>query len=82
MKLTKELFLINYDRNRFKRFLKYENNISKKNNSMKIDFGYFFSISTKPVWKGTQIESIEDGLKEYEEIFKEVWEKFLHRRNF
>ncbi len=71
MKLTEELFLINNYRNRLKRFLKYENNTNKENNYMEIDFGYILSISTKPFWKGPQIESIEDGLKEYEEMYKE-----------
>ena len=45
---------------------------------MKIDFGYIFSISIKPVWKGTQIESIEDSLKEYEEIIMEDWGKIIY----
>ena len=83
MKLTEELFLINNYRNRLKRFLKYVNNINEENNYMEIDFGYILSISTKPVWKCTQIESIEDGLKEYEEMLKEGWKKTnLYKRNF
>ena len=45
---------------------------------MKIDFGYTFSISIKPVWKGTEIESIEDGLKEYEEITWKIGEKIIY----
>ena len=73
MKLTEELFLINKNRNRLKRFRKYENNTNKENNYREIDFVYILRISTKPVWKGTQIESIEDGLKEYEEMLKEGW---------
>ena len=50
---------------------------------MEIDFGYIFRVSAKPVWKGTRIESIEDGLKEYEEMLKEGWKKTnLYNRNF
>ena len=50
---------------------------------LEIDFGYIFRDSTKPVWKGTRIESIEDGLKEYEEMLKEGWKQTnLYRRNF
>ena len=83
MKLTEELFLINKNRNRLKRFRKYENIANKENNYMEIDFGYIFRVSTKPVWKGTRIESIEDGLKEYEEMLKEGWKQTnLYRRNF
>ena len=51
--------------------------------SVEIDFGYIFRVSTKPVWKGTRIESIEDGLKEYEELLKEGWKRTsLYKRNF
>ena len=83
MKLTEELFLMNKNRNRLKRFRKYENTVHKGNNYMEIDFGYIFRVSTKPVWKGTLIESIEDGLKEYEEMLKEGWKQTnLYRRNF
>ena len=83
MKLTEELFLMNKNRNRLKRFRKYENTVHKGNNYMEIDFGYIFRVSTKPVWKGTRIESIEDGLKEYEEMLKEGWKQTnLYRRNF
>ena len=50
---------------------------------MEIDFGYIFRVSTKPFWEGTRIESIEDRLKEYEEMLKEGWKKTnLHMRNF
>ena len=49
---------------------------------MEIDFGYIFRTSTKPVWKGTRIETIEDGLKEYEEILKGGWKKTnLYNKN-
>ena len=74
---------MNKNRNRLKRFRKYENFVYKANNYMEIDFGYVFRVSTKPAWKGTRIESIEDGLKEYKEMLKECWEKTnSYRRNF
>ena len=83
MKLTEELYLMNKNRNRLKRFRKYENIAYTENNYMEIDFGYILRVSTKPVWKGTRIESIEDALKEYEEMLKEGWKKTnLYKRNF
>ena len=83
MKLTEELFLMNKNRNRLKRFRTYENITNKGKQLLEIDFGYIFRDSTKPVWKGTRIESIEDGLKEYEEMLKEGWKQTnLYRRNF
>ena len=42
---------------------------------MEIYFGYIFRTSIKPIWKGSKIEAIEDGYKEYEEMLKEGWKK-------
>tara|TARA_B100000212_G_scaffold332730_1_gene301335 strand:- start:334 stop:606 length:273 start_codon:yes stop_codon:yes gene_type:complete len=82
MKLTAELFLMNKQRNRLKRFRKYENISFKENDYIEIDFGYVFRNSTKPVWKGSKIATVEDGYKEYEEILKGGWKKTnLYKRN-
>ena len=82
MKLTEELFLMNKNRKRLKRFRKYENIVHKDNNYMEIDFGYIFRTSTKPVWKGTRIETVEEGLLEYDEMLKEGWKKTnLYKKN-
>ena len=82
MKLTEELFLMNKQRTRLKRFRKYENISYKENNYMEIDFGYIFRTSTKPAWKGSKIETVEDGYIEYEEMLKEGWEKTsFYKRN-
>ena len=83
MKLTEELFLINKKRNRLKRIRKYENISYKKNDNMEIEFGYIFRTSTKPAWKGSKIETIENGYIEYEELLKKDWNKTnLYKRNF
>ena len=82
MKLTEELFLMNKQKNRLKRFRKFENIAYKENDYMEIDFSYIFRPSTKPVWKESKIETVEDGYKEYEEMLKEGWKKAnLHKRN-
>ena len=73
MKLTEELFLMNKQRNRLKRFRKYENIAYKENDYMEIDFGYIFRTSTKPAWKGTRIETVEECLQKQEEIHKKDW---------
>ncbi len=80
MKLTEELFLTNKQRNRLKRFRKYENIEYKENNCMEIDFSYIFWTSTKPEWEGSKIENVEDGYKEYEDMLKEGWKKLIYRR--
>ena len=82
MKLTDELFLANKHRNRLKRFRKYENTAYKENDYMEIDFGYIFRISTKPAWKGSKIETVEDVLRECAELLKEGWKRTsLYRKN-
>ena len=82
MKLTEELFLMNKQRNRLKRFRKYENIVYTENDYMEIDFGYIFRNSTKPACKGSKIEMIDDGYKEYKLILKEGWKKtHLYKRN-
>ena len=45
MNLTEELLLMNKNRNRLKRFRKYENTLHKENNFMEIDFGYIFRVT-------------------------------------
>ena len=45
---------------------------------MEIDFGYIFRTSTKPAWKGSKIETIENGYIEYEELLKEGWKKQIY----
>ena len=78
MKLTEELFLINKQRNRLKRIRKYENIVYKENDYMEIDFGYIFRTLTQPAWKGTRIETIEEGLKEYKKLLNQGWKKLIY----
>ena len=83
MKLTKELFLMNKQRSRLKRFRKYQNIAFKENYYMEIDFAYIFRTSTNPTRKGSKMETVEDGNKEYEEILKEGRKKTnFYARNF
>ena len=51
MKLTEELFLMNKNRNRLKRFRKYENFVHIENNYMEIDFGYILEFQQSPFGK-------------------------------
>ena len=55
MKLTEELFLMNKQRNRLKRFRKYENIAYRDNDYMEINFGYIFKTSIKPIFKWTRV---------------------------
>ena len=75
MKKTKEFFLINRQRNRIKRFRRFENISEKENNFIEIEYGCVYKSSSKPVYKGSRIESIEDARKEYKQLLKEGWKK-------
>ena len=42
---------------------------------MMISYGCVYKKSSKPVMKGSRVESIEDARKEYKELLEEGWEK-------
>ena len=69
--------LINKDRSRIKVFEPFED-ITKPSPSldaMMISYGCVYKRSSKPVMKGSRVESIEDARKEYKELLEEGWEK-------
>ena len=83
MKKTEEYFLINKQRTRVKRFRKFENISNQENDFIEIEYGCVYKRSSKPVYKGSRIESIENARKEYEELLKEGWKKTnIFKSNF
>ena len=73
----KEFTLINNDRSRIKVFKPFED-ISKPSlsiNAMEISYGCIYKRSSKPVMKGSRVESIEDARKEYKKLLEEGWKK-------
>ena len=69
--------LINKDRSRIKVFEPFED-ITKPSPSldaMMISYGCVYKRSSKPVMKGSRVESLEDARKEYKELLEEGWEK-------
>ena len=72
-----EFTLINKQRNRIKVFKPFED-ISKPSpsiNAMEISYGCVYKRSSKPVMKGSRVESIEDARKEYKQLLGEGWRK-------
>ena len=72
-----EFTLINKQRNRIKIFKPFED-ISKPSpsiNAMEISYGCVYKRSSKPIMKGSRVETIEDARKEYAELLKEGWKK-------
>ena len=69
--------LINKDRSRIKVFEPFED-ITKPSRSLDaimISYGCVYKRSSKPVMKGSRVESIEDARKEYKELLEEGWKK-------
>ena len=69
--------LINKYRSRIKVFESFED-LSKPSpsiNAMMISYGCVYKRSSKPVMKGSRIESIEDARKEYKQLLDEGWRK-------
>ena len=42
---------------------------------MMISFGCVYERSSKPVMKGSKVETIENARKEYKELLEQGWEK-------
>ena len=69
--------LINKDRSRIKVFEPFED-ITKPSPSIDaimISYGCVYKRISKPVMKGSRVESIEDARKEYKELIEEGWKK-------
>ena len=76
--------LINKERSRIKVFEPFED-ISKPITSidaMMISYGCVDKRSSKPVMKGSRIETIENARKEYKELLRQGWEKTSIFRSF
>ena len=72
-----EFTLINNDRSRIKVFKPFEDfsNPSSSINAIEISYGCVYKRSSKPVMKGSRVESIEDARKEYKKLLEEGWKK-------
>ena len=69
--------LINKDRSRIKIFEPFED-ISKPSptiDAMMISYGCVYKRSSKPVMKGSRVETIEEARKEYKKLLEEGWRK-------
>ena len=76
--------LINKARPRIKLFEPFEDRskISSTINGILISYGCVFKRSSKPVMKGSRVESIEEARKEYKKLLEEGWEKTYRFNSF
>ena len=69
--------LINKERNRIKVFEPFED-VSKPSPSidaMMTSYGCVYKRASKPVMKGSRVETIKAARKEYKQLLEEVWKK-------
>ena len=69
--------LVNKDRSRIKVFETFED-VSKPSPSidaMMISYGCIYKRSSRPVMKGSRVETIEEARKEYKKLLEEGWRK-------
>ena len=77
MEKLEKFTLINKDRSRIKVFEPFED-VSKPSpsiNAMMISYGCVYDRSSKPVMKGSRVETIEGARKEYKKLLEEGWRK-------
>ncbi len=76
--------LINKARSRIREFEPFED--SSENSSMingiLISYGCVFKRSSKPVMKGSRVESIEEARNEYKKLLEQGWEKTYRFNSF
>ena len=71
--------LINKDRSRIKLFGPFEDSskIPSMINAILISYGCVYKRSSKPVMKGSRVESIEEARNEYKKLLEQGWEKLI-----
>ena len=69
--------LINKERKRIKVFEPFKD-VSKRSSSidaMMISYGCVYKRSSKPLMKGSRVETVEAARKEYKKLLEEGWKK-------
>ena len=77
MEKLEKFTLINKNRSRIKVFEPFED-VSKPSPSidaMMISYGCVYKSSSKPIMKGSRVETIEAARKEYKQLLDEGWKK-------
>ena len=69
--------LVNKDRSRIKVFEPFEDVLkpSPSIDAMMISYGCVYKRSSKPVMKGSRVQTIEEARKEYKKLLEEGWRK-------
>ena len=74
-KIVEQFTLVNKLRNRIKVFKPFKSSLKQAQEMMEIEYGCVYKRSSKPVMKGSRVETIEQARKEYKELLEEGWRK-------
>ena len=76
--------LINKERSRIKVFEPFEDvsKLSLSIDAIMISYGCVYKRSSKPVMKGSRVETIENARKEYKALLEQGWKKTSIFRSF
>ena len=76
--------LINKARSRIKVFEPFDDSCKNPSmiNAILISYGCVLKRSSKPVMKGSRVESIEEARKEYKKLLEEGWKKTYRFNSF
>ena len=67
--------LLNKQRNRIKIFKKFKSTLPQAEEVMEIEYACVYKRSSKPVIKGSRIETLEKAREEYKKLLVEGWRK-------
>ena len=70
----KRFTLINKQRNRIKIFKTFKSTLPQAEEVMEIEYACVYKRSSKPVIKGSRIETLEKAREEYKELLADGWE--------
>ena len=74
--------LINKQRNRIKIFKKFKSTLQQAEEVIEIKYACVYKLSSKPVVKGSRIETLEKAREEYKELLAEGWKKTSIYNNY
>ena len=77
MEKLEKFTLINKDRSRIKVFEPFEDvsKLSPSIDAMMVSYGCVYKRSSKPVMKGSRVETVEAAREEYKKLLQEGWKK-------
>ena len=75
MESSKSFTLVNKFKNRIKFLKPFQSTLKQAQEMIEIEYGCVYKRSSKPVMKGSRVETIETARKEYKELLEEGWKK-------